>query len=159
MLPEVSLVRADSMPLRAKEESFHIDTFFERANRLAMPDVIRLAERFPEGSDTAIALYSIATGRYRQDLDELSKQYCVLGWMKMGDAWYRQGDYTQAFSNYGQALRVCETLLDNEYLPDIYLKIGSVIVLSSITRQASIIMKRLTNGAGSIPGRGGITAS
>ncbi len=114
------------MPLRAKEESFHIDTFFERANRLAMPDVIRLAERFPEGSDTAIALYSIATGRYRQDLDELSKQYCVLGWMKMGDAWYRQGNYTQAFSNYGQALRVCETLLDNEYLPDIYLKIGSV---------------------------------
>ncbi len=114
------------MPLRAKEESFHIDTFFERANRLAMPDVIRLAERFPEGSDTAIALYSIATGRYRNDLDESSKQYCVLSWMKMGDAWYRQGDYTQAFSCYGEALRVCETLVDKSHLPDIYLKIGSV---------------------------------
>ncbi len=126
MLPGVWLVFPGSTLRAAEEEFFQIDTFFERANRLSVPDVISLADRFPVGSDTAIALYSIATGRYRQDLDEVSKQYCVLGWMKMGDAYYRQGDYTQAFSNYGQALRVCETLIDKEHLPDIYLKIGSV---------------------------------
>lgn len=126
MLPGVWLVFPGFTLRAAEEEFFQIDTFFERANRLSVPDVIGLADRFPVGSDTAIALYSIATGRYRQDLDEVSKQYCVLGWMKMGDAYYRQGDYTQAFSNYGQALRVCETLIDKEHLPDIYLKIGSV---------------------------------
>lgn len=102
------------------------DTFFERVNTLSTQEIIRLGDNYQKESDTAIALYSISNRRYNENMSEEEKQLCVSSFLKTGDAYYKQGNYTNAFDHYIQGLKICESCHNKERLPDIYLKLGSV---------------------------------
>ena len=109
-----------------RSEEVKKDTFFERVNTLSTQEIIQLGDHYQKESDTAIALYSISNRRYNENMNEEEKQLCVTSFLKTGDIYYNQGNYTNAFDHYIQGLKICESCLNKERLPDIYLKLGSV---------------------------------
>lgn len=109
-----------------RSEEVKKDTFFERVNTLSTQEIIQLGDHYQKESDTAIALYSISNRRYNENMNEEEKQLCVTSFLKTGDIYYNQGNYTNAFDHYIQGLKICESCLNKERLPNIYLKLGSV---------------------------------
>ncbi len=59
-------------------------------------------------------------------MSEEEKLLCTLSFLKTGNAYYIQGNYTNAFNHYIQGLKICESCQNKKYLSDIYLKLGTI---------------------------------
>jgi AraC-like DNA-binding protein len=102
------------------------ETFFQQANVLSTSEIIQQGDCYPLESDSAIVYYTIANQRYHDKMNEEEKQLSITSFLRTGDAYYLQGNYTKAFDCYIQGLKICESCNAPQIIPNIYLKIGSV---------------------------------
>ena len=104
------------------------DTLFNRVNRLPSEEVIKLGDEYlkKEHLDTAIVLYSIVYSRFRDDLSEEEKLFCALGYLKIANVYYMQGNYTNSLELYIKGLKICESCKDKTEISRFYNNIGNI---------------------------------
>ena len=92
------------------------DTLYNRVCRLPSEEVIELGDEYlkREHMDTAIVLYSIVYSRFHEGMNESEKLQCAIGYLKMGNIYYQQGNYTNALDLYIKGLKICETCKDKK---------------------------------------------
>lgn len=104
------------------------DLLFRRVSKLPSKEIIRLADDYlrKANEDTAIVLYSIAYGRYNNDMSEEEKLICALSYHKTANIYFIQGNYVSALDFYIKGMKICESCRNKELLPQFYLSLGNV---------------------------------
>ncbi len=112
----------------AAQDKIAYDTLFNRVHNLPSEEVIKLGDEYlkKEYTDTAIVLYSIVYNRFYEEMSEKEKLFCAIGYLKMGNIYYMQGNYTSALDLYIKGLKICETCKDKKDMSRFYNNIGNI---------------------------------
>lgn len=104
------------------------DTLYNRVINLPSEEVIKLGDNYLEKDymDTAIVLYSIVYSRFHDGMSEKDRILCAIGYLKMGNVYYSQGNYTNALELYIKGLKICETCKDQKEMSRFYNNIGNI---------------------------------
>lgn len=104
------------------------DTLYNRVISLPSEEVIKLGDEYLEKNymDTAIVLYSIVYSRFHDGMNEKDRILCAIGYLKMGNVYYSQGNYTNALELYIKGLKICETCKVQKELSRFYNNIGNI---------------------------------
>ena len=103
------------------------DTLLNQVKNLSSGQVIERGDNYlrERHTDTAIVLYSIVYGRFREGMSEEEKEECATGYLKAGDVYYEQGSYTNALEMYINGLKICESCKNKPDLMLFYKNIGN----------------------------------
>lgn len=112
----------------AAQDKIAYDTLFNRVHNLPSEEVIKLGDEYlkKEYTDTAIVLYSLVYNRFYEEMSEKEKLFCAIGYLKMGNIYYMQGNYTSALDLYIKGLKICETCKDKKDMSRFYNNIGNI---------------------------------
>lgn len=104
------------------------DTLLNQVKNLSSGQVIERGDNYlrERHTDTAIVLYSIVYGRFREGMSEEEKEECATGYLKAGDVYYEQGSYTNALEMYINGLKICESCKNKPNLMLFYKNIGNI---------------------------------
>ena len=104
------------------------DSLLNRVQDLSVEQVIQKGDTFlaKQHQDTAIVLYTIAFSRFHNGISEEEKKFCAVGYLKTGNVYYLQGNYTDALDLYIKGLKICESCNDKTELMKFYNNIGNI---------------------------------
>ena len=104
------------------------DTLLNQVKNLSSGEVIERGDTYlgTRHTETAIVLYSIVYGRFREGMSEEEKQNCATGYLKAGDVYYEQGSYTNALEMYINGLKISESCREKPDLMLFYKNIGNI---------------------------------
>lgn len=104
------------------------DSLLNRVQDLSVEQVIQKGDTClaKQHQDTAIVLYTIAFSRFHNGISEEEKKFCAVGYLKTGNVYYLQGNYTDALDLYIKGLKICESCNDKTELMKFYNNIGNI---------------------------------
>ena len=74
----------------------------------------------------AFVLCMVVCNRFKDSMDEADKEHCASAYLKAGDVYYGQGNYTGALDLYIRGLKVCESTSKRKKIAMFYKNIGNV---------------------------------
>ncbi len=79
--------------------------------------------------DSALVCYSIASGKYNENLSKESKYLCAYSFNRSGVIYLRYSSYAKGLNMFLKALEVCEEAGNEAYMPSIYNNVANVYYL------------------------------
>jgi len=103
---------------------------YETVSKLSIKELYESGNQQLERNrtDSALIYFITLSGKYQLSLSQQDKLNTIEGFIKVGNIYYEQSSYHNAYDFYFKAFSICDTEGIKELLPELYKNIGNVYI-------------------------------